>query len=61
VSIFVKESRWTWLKEQKMRMDISEQFISSQAPETIEEFLTAYSELIEQLVSVSHFGLSPAI
>ena len=57
----MKESRWTWLKEQKVRMDISEQFLKGEAPETIDEFLTAYSELIENLVSISHFGLAPSI
>ena len=35
--------------------------ISQDSPETFGEFLASYNDLIEKLVSISHFGTSPNI
>lgn len=61
VNIVVKESRWTWLKEQKNRLEVSSLKFSNETPETLGEFLEMYNELIEELVLISQFGTSSKI
>jgi len=61
LNVFVRESRWTWIKEQRERLSATSAYFQSNAPETLGEFLDAYNALIEQLVLASSLGLSPYI
>lgn len=61
MNIYVRESRWTWIKEQRERLEAAATFFQSNQPETLGEFLESYNALIERLVLASSFGLSPHI
>jgi hypothetical protein len=61
LNLFVRESRWTWIKEQTERLHASTSFFSKNKPETLGEFLDKYNELIEHLVLASTMGHSPFI
>jgi hypothetical protein len=58
--IIVKESKWTWVREQEMRLLYSEEILN-QNPQTIGEFLESYNLAIEILISYSNMGLAPNI
>jgi hypothetical protein len=61
LNIFVRESRWTWTKEQRKRLKASSKYFKTNSPETVGDFLDGYNALIEQLVLASSMGLSPHI
>jgi hypothetical protein len=61
VTIFVRESRWTWVKEQRERLEASASHFRKNKPETLGEFLEHYNSLIEHLVLASSLGHSPYI
>lgn len=60
-SIFVKESRLTWIFEQKLRFDYTLGSFDASAPETVEDFLNRYNENIEELVLISNNGFAAEI
>ena len=60
-SIFVRESRFTWIFEQKLRFDYTIGSFDASAPETVEEFLERYNENIEELVLISNNGFAAEI
>ena len=59
--IFIRESRWTWPVEQEQRLALTLDRVSLGSYETVGNFIHEYNEIIEQLISVSHFGFSPKI
>lgn len=59
--IFVRESRLTWIVEQRLRQDYTLGSFDASAPETIEEFLDRYNESIESLVLISNNGFAAEI
>jgi hypothetical protein len=61
LNVLVRESRWTWVKEQRERLSASTTYFQVHTPETVGEFLDAYNGLIEELVLASSLGLSPHI
>ena len=61
LNLFVRESRWTWIKEQRERLQASTVHFSKNKPETLGEFLDEYNILIEHLVLASTMGHSPFI
>lgn len=61
INIFVRESRWTWVKEQRERLAATSSYFGSNYPETPREFINEYNALIEKLVLASTFGMSPHI
>ena len=56
--IFVKESRLTWVFEQKVRFDYTMSSIDQEIPATPAEFIRRYNEDIETLVLASNFGFA---
>jgi len=59
--IFIKESRFTWVTEQKVRFDYTMSSFDVAAPENIGEFLDRYNEDIETLILVSNGGFAAEI
>ena len=59
--IFVRESRWTWVKEQQARLNFASDAVIESEPETVRDFLLAYNSAIDYLVNFSHFGASSNI
>jgi nucleoid-associated protein YejK len=59
--IFVKESRLTWILEQKTRFNYTLASFDVSSPETIGDFLTRYNESIEELVLLSNYGFAAEI
>ena len=59
--IFVKESRFTWVVEQRARYELTLASFDANSPQTIEEFLERYNQEIERLVLISNFGFAPRI
>ena len=59
--IFVRESRFTWIFEQKLRFDYTLGSFDASAPETVEDFLDRYNESIETLVLISNNGFAAEI
>ncbi len=60
-NLFVRESKWTWIKEQRVRTQASVVYFSKNKPETLGEFLDMYNALIEHLVLASTMGHSPFV
>jgi hypothetical protein len=56
--IFVKESRLTWIIEQKTRFTYTLDSFDAGNPETIGEFFEKYNEIIEELVLISNYGFA---
>jgi len=59
--IFVKESRLTWIIEQKTRFTYTLDSFDASTPETIGDFLERYNEDIEELVLISNYGFAAEI
>ena len=59
--IFVRESRLTWIAEQRLRLDYTMGSFDASPAETIEDFLDRYNESIESLVLISNNGFSAEI
>jgi hypothetical protein len=59
--IFVKESRLTWVLEQKVRHDFTLSAFDLSAPATVGDFLDQYNEHIEELVLMSNMGFAAEI
>ena len=57
-NIIVKESRWTWVREQKERLKYSNKFLADMEHETVGDFLDEYNEFIDVLVLFSNLGHS---
>lgn len=61
INVFVKESRWTWIKEQRERLTVTSTYFQKNLPETPRDFFNDYNALIEKLVLASTLGHSPYI
>jgi hypothetical protein len=60
--IIVKESRFTWVVEQKMRFDYTMSSVDSEgSPLTVQDFLNKYNEDIEYGVLFSNLGFAAEI
>ena len=59
--IFVKESRLTWIQEQKVRFDYTLSSLDAETPETVGDFIDAYNEDIEYCVLASNYGFAAEI
>jgi hypothetical protein len=60
--IFVKESRFTWIVEQKMRFDYTMNSVDSEpSPLTVQDFIDNYNEDIEYGVLFSNLGFAAEI
>ncbi len=59
--IFVRESRLTWILEQKVRFEYTLGSFDANAPQTIEDFLERYNQDIEFLVLLSNQGFAAEI
>lgn len=57
----MKESRLTWIQEQKFRFDYTLASLDADAPQTVGEFLERYNESIESLVLISNNGFAAEI
>jgi hypothetical protein len=60
-SLFVRESRLTWVLEQKVRFDYTLSSFDSEIPETVGDFIDRYNEDIEACVLASNFGFAAEI
>jgi hypothetical protein len=61
LNIIVQESRWTWIREQRERLNASTTYYQNNRPATLGEFVEGYNALIEHLTLASTYGLSPFI
>lgn len=59
--IFVKESRLTWVQEQKVRFDYTISSLDAETPVTVGDFIDAYNEDIEYCVLASNYGFAAEI
>lgn len=57
----MKESRLTWIIEQKTRFTYTLDSFDVSSPETIGDFLKRYNESIEELVLISNYGFAAEI
>lgn len=60
-NIFVKESRYTWIVEQRVRFEYTLSSYDTEAPTTVGEFIDKYNEDIEACVLASNFGFAAEI
>lgn len=59
--IFVRESRFTWILEQRFRFDYTLSSFDAESPLTVGDFLNRYNEDIEYCVLASNYGFAAEI